>query len=68
MNWGHFFGLPHGDHRDSLMNKDPDPTRLPWVDRYFVPAELRRMRGRARQLVADGVLVPKNATLPTRSP
>jgi hypothetical protein len=52
---GHFFGLPHTKHRESLMNKSPhmDP---PWHLRTFPKEEQAIMARRRDEMIADGTL------------
>jgi hypothetical protein len=52
---GHFFGLPHTTHRESIMNKSPhlDP---PWPLRTFPKAEQAIMARRRDEMLADGTL------------
>lgn len=58
---GHFFGLPHSRHRESIMNKLPhmDP---PWHLREFPEAEQAVMKRRRDEMVADGTLRAVKAT------
>jgi Matrixin len=53
---GHFFGLPHTTHRESIMNKSPhmDP---PWPLRTFPKQEQAIMARRRDEMLADGTLV-----------
>jgi hypothetical protein len=52
---GHFFGLPHTRHRQSIMNKSPhsDP---PWHLRGFPDEEQEIMARRRDEMIADATL------------
>lgn len=52
---GHFFGLPHTKHRESIMNKSPhlDP---PWPLRTFPKEEQAIMARRRDEMIGDGTL------------
>ncbi len=52
---GHFFGLPHSKHPESLMNKSPH-MNPPWWERSFVESEQRRMAQHRDRMLADGTL------------
>jgi hypothetical protein len=57
---GHFFGLPHTSHRQSIMNKSPhmDP---PWHLRSFPKEEQAIMARRRDGMLEDGTLVAVDA-------
>lgn len=52
---GHLFGLGHGDHPASIMNKTPRDEPPPG-ERSFVPAERERIERRAAELQRSGRL------------
>lgn len=54
---GHFFGLPHSRHPESIMNKTPRTTPDPatWS---FAAAEYRRIEYRLRHMLRSKELVP----------
>lgn len=67
---GHFFGLPHTKHRESIMNKSPH-TDPPWHLRTFPKEEQATMARRRDEMVADGTLVdarPKDAAPKLETP
>lgn len=55
---GHFFGLPHSTHPQSLMNKRPGLP--PWSSRVFVDTELDRMSKHRDSMLHDRTLVPRS--------
>ena len=57
---GHFFSLPHGTERASIMNKRPRPSP-PWAERVFTAREQARMRAAMERMLADRRLVPVGA-------
>jgi hypothetical protein len=52
---GHFFGLPHSKHRESIMNKSPH-LNPPWWQRFFVEPEQRKMAEHRDRMLSDGTL------------
>jgi hypothetical protein len=57
---GHYLGLPHGDHPQSVMNKAPR-EQPPWEERVFVQDELDAMRPVFRKLLRQGRWAPLEA-------
>jgi hypothetical protein len=53
---GHYFGLPHSSHPESVMNKAPrsEPS---WPDRVFAVSEQQRMRRKRDAMLSSGFLV-----------
>jgi len=54
---GHFFGLPHCNHRGSIMNKT-GRDKTPMSERGFVPQEVKRMKKRLRRMLRKKYLLP----------
>lgn len=52
---GHFFGLPHSQYPESIMNKAPR-AQPPYEARRFADRELSRMKTRAHELLRSGAL------------
>lgn len=55
---GHFFGLPHSDYPESIMNKTrrDDP---PAAERSFAEDEYETIDSDRREMVENGMLVPR---------
>lgn len=52
---GHFFGLPHSNYPESIMNKAPRAAP-PYEERRFAERELSRIRTRAKELLRSAAL------------
>ncbi|WAS93510.1 matrixin family metalloprotease [Nannocystis poenicansa] len=55
---GHFFGLPHSDYDESVMNKAP---RMAWLtgELSFAEPEFARMRRHRDRMLREGMLVDR---------
>ncbi|PCC70542.1 Matrixin [Nannocystis exedens] len=55
---GHFFGLPHSEYDESLMNKTP---RVAWLtgELSFAEPEFARMRRHRDRMLREGMLVDR---------
>ncbi len=56
---GHFFGLPHSEHPDSIMNKSKDPDRPPVETWSFHPDELALIEDRRALFARRGVVAER---------
>jgi hypothetical protein len=63
---GHYFGLPHSNYAESIMNKAPRATPPP-EERRFATAEVRRIVRRSKELFRPRAL-DNRATPPTDVP
>jgi hypothetical protein len=55
---GHYFGLPHSEYEESIMNKAPRSSPR-WPERVFATPEVARMRAHRDRMLRIGFLVDK---------